>query len=230
MPSQIDLDLLRRSLMLHRLSQAELEHVAAAMRPRRYRRDAPVCYRDDPGEDLHVVVRGHLKVVVLGENGEEAVLSVVGPGDLFGEMALLDGGPRSATVIPLEPVETYALRRQDFLRLLRTSPSAVEGLLEALARTIRRLSDQVTNLMFLDLRGRLVKQLLELAANHGRRVNDGVEIEIELTQENLAGMIGATRARVNNVLVFFESQGVIARRGRRLVILDPQHLEHWVSA
>lgn len=169
-------------------------------------------------------------MVVLGENGEEAVLTVVGPGDLFGEMALLDGGPRSATVIPLEPVETYALRRQDFLRLLRTSPSAVEGLLEALARTIRRLSDQVTNLMFLDLRSRLVKQLLELAANHGRRMNGGVEIEIELTQEELAGMIGATRARVNNVLVFFESQGAIARRGRRLVILDPRRLEHWVSA
>jgi CRP/FNR family transcriptional regulator, cyclic AMP receptor protein len=229
MSGQIDLDLLRRSLMLHNLTQVELERVAAVTRPRRYRRDAPVFHQDDPGEELHVVVQGHLKVVALGEAGEEAVLTIVGPGDLFGEMSLLDGGPRSATVIPLEPVETYALRREDFLQLLRSSPAAAEGVLAALAGTIRRLSREVTDLMFLDLRGRLVRKLLELAAEHGRSADGGVEIEVELTQEELASMIGATRPRVNNMLRFFEDQGAIARRGRRLVIREPKLLRHWVS-
>ncbi|MDP8922174.1 MAG: Crp/Fnr family transcriptional regulator [Chloroflexota bacterium] len=228
MSDRLDLDLLRRSLMLHSLPQAELERVAAMMRPRRYRRGAPVCHLDDPGEELHLVVRGRLKVVVPGETGEEAVLTIVGPGDLFGEMSLLDGGPRSATVIPLEPVETYALRRHDFLQLLRSNPDAVESVLRALAQTIRRLSDQVTALMFLDLRGRLAKKLLELAAKHGRDAPGGVELEIELTQEDLAGMVGATRPRVNNALGFFEDRGAIARRGRRLVIRDAGLLQHWV--
>jgi CRP-like cAMP-binding protein len=144
-------------------------------------------------------------------------------------MALLDGQPRSATVVALEPVETYALRRQDFLALLRSCPEAVEGLLVALAAMIRRLSEEVIDLMFLDLRGRLVKKLLELAAQHGRRSADSTEIEVELTQEELAGMIGATRPRVNKLLGFFEDQGAIARSGRRIVIREPELLRRWVS-
>jgi CRP/FNR family cyclic AMP-dependent transcriptional regulator len=229
MSGQVDLEMLRRSLMLHALSQQQLEQVAAVLRPRRYARDAPVFYQEDPGEELHLVVQGHLKVVVPTEAGEEAVLTVVGPGDLFGEMALLDGQPRSATVVALEPVETYALRRQDFLALLRNSPEAVEGLLAALAKMIRRLSEEVIDLMFLDLRGRLVKKLLELATQHGRGSADGVEIEVELTQEELAGMIGATRPRVNKLLGFFEDRGAIGRRGRVIMIRQPELLRRWVS-
>jgi CRP/FNR family transcriptional regulator, cyclic AMP receptor protein len=229
MSAQIDLEVLRGSLMLHRLSPRELERVGAVLRPRRYARDAPVFYQEDPGEELHLVVRGHLKVVVPTEAGEEAVLTVLRPGDLFGEMALLDGQPRSATVVALEPVETYALRRPDFLMLLRTSPKAVEGLLAALAKMIRRLSDEVIDLMFLDLRGRLVKKLLELAAEHGRKSNNGIEIEVELTQEELAAMIGATRPRVNSLLGFFEDHAAISRHGRRLVIREPELLRRWLS-
>jgi CRP/FNR family transcriptional regulator, cyclic AMP receptor protein len=229
MPPPIDRDLLRRSLVLHGLAPGELELLAGMLHPRHYRKDATIFHQDDPGEELHLVVSGHLKVVVLSEEGEEAVLTVLGPGDLFGEMSLLDGGPRSATVVALEPSETYTLRRPDFRRLLGSSPAAVEGLLTALARMVRRLSSEVTDLMFLDMRGRLVKKLLELVSEHGRPADGGVEISVELTQEELAGMIGATRPRVNTLLGFFEDQGAISRRGRRLIIRSPERLRYWLS-
>ena len=146
--------------MLRGLSAAERGALAALLRRRRYRRDEVVFHQGDPGETLHLVRSGRLKVVNPGESGEEAVLTIVGPGDLFGELTLLDGGPRSATVVALEEVETATLSRADFLALLRRNPPVVEALLAALARTIRRLTEEVTDLMFLDLRGRLVKKLL----------------------------------------------------------------------
>jgi len=225
-----ELEIFRRSFMLQGLPEAELERLAASLRRRTYQRGEVVCHLGDPGQTLHLVRQGHLKIVVPTETGEEGVLTVVGPGDLFGEMALLDGGPRSATVVALEPVETATLSRDDFLLLLRRSPAAVEGLLSSLAQAIRRLSDEVTDLMFLDLRGRLVKKLLELAETHGRASDGAIEIQVPLTQEELAGMIGATRPRVNRLLGFFEDRGVIQQRGRRIVVLDPTALGRWVSA
>ncbi len=155
------------------------------------------------------------------------MLTVVGPGDLFGELTLLDGAPRSATVVALEDVETATLSRADFQALLRRNPALAEAILATLARTIRRLSDEVTDLMFLDLRGRLAKKLLELAEAHGERVGGSTEIHLSLTQEELAGMIGATRPRVNRILGFFEDRGAIVRRGRSIAVVKPEVLRHW---
>jgi CRP/FNR family transcriptional regulator/CRP/FNR family cyclic AMP-dependent transcriptional regulator len=142
---------------------------------------------------------------------------------------LLDGGPRSATVIAHDDAATVTLSRADFLDLLRRHPTVVEALLSAMARTIRRLSEDVSGLMFLDLRGRLARKLLELARAHGQPTNGAIEIQLSLTQEELASMIGATRPRVNKLLGFFEDQGAINRRGRRIVILNPDALQCWVS-
>ena len=226
---RLELEILRGSLMLQDLPEEELKRLALMLRRRTYRRGEVIFHLGDPGQTLHVVCQGHVKIVLPTESGEEAVLSILGPGELFGEMALLDGAPRSATVVALEPVETATLSRQDFLVLLRSSPAAVEGLLASLARAVRRLSDEVTGLMFADLRGRLVRKLLELAEAHGREHDGALEIQVPLTQEELAGMIGATRPRVNRLLGFFEDRGVIARSGRRIAILNRELLERWAG-
>jgi CRP/FNR family transcriptional regulator/CRP/FNR family cyclic AMP-dependent transcriptional regulator len=227
MAPQADLEVLRRSLLLHGLPEVELERLVPLLRRRAFRRGQVAFHQGDPGQVLHLVCQGYLKILVPDESGEEALLTIVGPGDLFGEMALLDGGPRSATVIALEAVETLTLDRADFLVLLRTSPVVVESLLAALARTIRRLSDAVLSLMYLDLRSRLVKKLIELAEAHGHEAHGSIEIQVSLTQEELADMIGATRPRVNMLLGFFENRGAIIRRGRRLVIQQPGELRRW---
>jgi CRP/FNR family transcriptional regulator, cyclic AMP receptor protein len=225
----VDVDTLSRSVVLRGLPRDELESIVTKLRRRTYRRGEVICHEGDPGQALYVVCSGSLKVTLSGETGEEAILNVVGPGDVVGEMALLDGAPRSATITALEPVELAALNRDDFLALLHRSPTAVEGVLHSLAQTIRRLSEEVGGLMFLDLHARLAKKLLELAESHGRTDGGEVSIEVPLTQEELAGMIGATRPRVNKLLGHYEDRGAIARRGRHIVIRQPALLRRWSS-
>ena len=230
MTRDVDFDALSQSFVLRGLARDELEQLARMMRRRAYRRSEVVFHQGDPGQMLHLVYAGRLKVVAPSEGGEEAVLAIVGPGDLVGDLALLDGGPRSATVVALEPVETGILSRADFLALLRRSPPVVDSLLATLAQTIRRLSEDVGDLMFLDLHGRLAKRLLELADAHGSATDGSIEIQVAFTEEELSGMIGATRPRVNKLLGYYEGRGAITRRGRRIVVLRPEMLRRWASA
>lgn len=230
MASSMDTELLRKSIVLGSLPPAELERLIPTLKRRSFRRGETLYHQGDPGHVLHVLLDGRVKVVLPSETGEEAVLTVMGPGDVHGEMALLDGEPRSATVVALEPVTSATLSREDFLDLLRRSPAAVEGVLAGLAAMIRRLSSEVGDLMFLDLQGRLAKKLLELAESHGTTDPNGIEIQATLTQEDLAGMIGATRPRVNQLLGSFEDRGAITRRGRRIVILRKDALSRWAAS
>lgn len=225
-----DAEVLSRSFVLRGLPPGELAGLASTMHRRTYRRGEPVFHQGDPGQTLHVVYRGRLKIVLPGQHGEEAVLTIVGPGDVFGDLALLDGAPRSASVVALEPVETAVLSRAEFVGLLRRSPSVVDGLLATLAQRIRRLTDEVADLTFLDLHARLAKKLLDLAEGHGRPIDGAIEIELPLTQEELASMIGATRPRVNKLLGLYEDRGAIARRGRHILILKPELLRGWALA
>jgi CRP/FNR family transcriptional regulator, cyclic AMP receptor protein len=220
-PGQVETSVLRQSRVLGALAPAESAQVAGLMRRRSFRRGEVVFHQGDPGDALHIIIAGRVKVVVIADSGEEVVLFVLGAGDLFGEIALLDGGPRTATVVALEPLETATLKRQDFLDLLRRSPTALESVLAAVAGSLRRTTDELTDLVGLDLHGRLAKRLLSLAESHGRRVGEAVEIAMPLTQEELAAMVGATRASVNKLLGIYEDGGAIARRGRYIAVLKP---------
>jgi CRP/FNR family cyclic AMP-dependent transcriptional regulator len=220
---------LARSSLLGGLAEEDLARLAARARRRTYRRGAAIFHQGDPGDALHLLQAGRVKVALRAESGEEAVVAILGPGDCFGELALLDGEPRSATVEALEPVETVSLAREDFLRFLQANPPTMERLLRTLARTVRGANDELADLVFLDLPGRLVKKLLDLAADHGRLVDGAIEIELPMTQEDLAAMIGATRGSVNKILGWYEEQGAIERRGRRIAILDAERLRRRIT-
>jgi CRP/FNR family transcriptional regulator/CRP/FNR family cyclic AMP-dependent transcriptional regulator len=225
----IDPLVLRQVPLFAELSAEELDGLAAALRRRRYPRGAVIFLAGDPNAQLYLIEAGRVRIGLTSPEGKEVVLTVLGPGDLFGDLALLDGQPRSASVVALEPVETAVLRRADFLDLLRRSPSAVDGLLARLAGMIRRLTDEVADLMFVDQQGLLAKKLLELAEAHGRPDDRQVEIEVPLSQDELAQMIGATRPRVNQLLGIFEAEGAITRRRRRVTIRDPEILRRRVT-
>jgi CRP-like cAMP-binding protein len=189
-----------------------------------------VFHHGDVGETAHLVLQGRLKIVLPSHRGREASLAIIGPGDLFGELALLDGEPRSATVVALEPVKTAALHRADFLGLLRGSPAAREALQATLAGIVRECSERRMDLMVLDQAGHLAKKLIELALAHGRPVNgQEIEITVPLTQVDLAAMIGATRTRVNRLLEAYAAQGLIAWSRRRMVVRDLQALQRRVT-
>jgi CRP-like cAMP-binding protein len=218
-----------RSHVLSALSSAEQEQVAGRMHQHVFRRGEVVVRQGEPGQSLHVVLEGHFKVVVGAESGDELLLTIVGPGQLFGEVALLDGGLRSATVVALEAGRTASLSRTEFLDLLRRSPSVLEGVLAGLARLVRHQADELSNLVGLDVTARLAKRLLELTARHGREREGAVEIGLTVTQEELGAMVGATRVTVNQLLAAFEDQGIIHRRGRRIAVSRADLLQQLIS-
>src|ERR1700704_3247323 len=188
------------------------------MRMRSFKRGEALFRKDDPGMHLYVVLDGAVKIALPGEFGQEALVSIMRTGDFFGELALFDGSPRSASATAMEDTRAALLARDDFLSFLETHPGAVRVVLDALAKTIRRLSDRVEDLIFLDVPSRVAKYLLDLVRSTG----DGNELT--LTQDELAAFIGASRVSVNRVLGDLERREIISIRRRRIAIKDADRL------
>src|SRR4030088_617499 len=178
--------------------------------------------KDDPGTHLYVVLEGAVKIALPGEFGQEALVSIMRTGDFFGELALFDGSPRSASATAMEDTRAALLARDDFLSFLETHPQSVRVVLEALAKTIRRLSDRVEDLIFLDVPSRVAKYLLDLAQVNG--ASGSGELELTLTQDELAAFTGASRVSVNRVLGDLERRELISIRRRKIAIRDPEKL------
>jgi CRP/FNR family cyclic AMP-dependent transcriptional regulator len=200
--------------------------IAATLRRRRFRKGEVIFHEGDPGDSLFIVVSGALKVVLPSEEGGEAILATLRRGDFLGELALLDGAPRSASAVALEPAEMLALPRARFSILVATEPAIRDALLASLAAELRRLTAHVAELHFLDLTGRLASGLARLAVDHGVRTEDGsIRLGSPLTQSDLGAMIGATRQSVNKLLGEFEDEGLLRLERDAIVIPDLAALE-----
>jgi CRP/FNR family transcriptional regulator len=222
---------LRALPLFSRLSDEELSDLAARLRTRPYKRAEVIFRKDDPGTHLYLVLEGAVKIALPGEFGQEALVAIMRPGDFFGELALFDRSPRSAGATALEDTRAAVLAGDDFIAFLERHPSAVRVVLETLARTIRRLSDRVEDLTFLDVPSRVAKYLLDLAqANAKQPVTAGSApgasgpLELNLTQDELAAFVGASRVSVNRVLGDLERRDIVSVKRRRIAILDPERL------
>lgn len=216
---------LRRCALFAHVDDDGLLALAALMRPRRYRRNEVIFHQDDVGDALHIVIDGVVKIVLPSAEGDEAIIASLKSGDFFGELALLDGSPRSTTATALEPTETLALPRDQFLRLLPDDPRLVSALLRALAGELRRLTGHVEELHFLDLAGRLTMRLVRLARDNDPGATGRVELDWPFTQSDLAAMIGGTRQSVNKLLSGLVDEGVLEIEHETLVIRDLATLE-----
>jgi CRP-like cAMP-binding protein len=217
---------LARCRLFAGMSHDSLEAIARSLRARRFRRGEVLFHEGDPGDSLFVVASGAVKVVVPSEDGDEAILATLRRGDFLGELALLDGAPRSASAIALEPTETLALPREQFRALVASEPALREALLASLAGELRRLTTHVAELHFLDLTGRLAARLARLAEDDGERLADGaIRLDAPLTQGDLAAMIGATRQSVNKLLGEFEADGLIRLESNSIVVPDLEALQ-----
>jgi len=206
-------------VLFERVDVEALDACVACLRLRRFRRDETVFHQGDPGDALHVIARGRVKIMLPAPDaGEPAILATLGPGDFFGELALLDGEPHSASVVALEPTETLMLGRTDFERLFDTQPGLQRALVGSLARELRRLTGHVEGLHFLDLRERLALRLGDLAG--GLDEAGEVRIAWAYTQSELAGMVGGSRESVNRLLAEFVARGLIRFERDSLVIPD----------
>ena len=200
--------------------------MAAALRVRRFKRGETIFHADDPGDALYIVASGHVKITVPSEDGSEpAILTTIGPADYFGELALLDGAPRSATAVAIDDVETQLLRREAFDRLVDSEPALRRTLLAALAAEIRRLTGQVEDLHFLDLPGRLARHLVRLLPPEAGDPPTGrYRMPWPYTQSELAAMIGGSRQSVNRLLADLVARGLVRFDGDELVIPDAARL------
>jgi len=210
--------LLRRTRLFAGLSEETLAALGDRSVERSYPRHARLFYQGDPGSGLYVLASGLVKVIVTSEDGEEMVLVTLGPGDAFGELSIVDGGPRSASAEALEPTVALVITREVLLDLATRDRGLTDALVRTLGALLRRLTEQASDLVFLDLPGRMAKLLAGLAAERGIETPAGIELDANLTQTDLAGMVGASRQSVNQILQGFTRRGYLQVQGRRIIV------------
>jgi len=179
----------------------------------------------DEGDQLYVVTDGKIKLGLTSPDGRENLLAILGPGQMFGELSFFDPGPRSATATAVTDAELKSLGHETLSPILVAHPDVAHALLNQLAGRLRRTNEVVGDLVFSDVPGRVAKALLELASRFGRRADDGVHVNHDLTQEELAQLVGASREIVNKALADFASRGWLRLEPRSVVILDLERLQ-----
>jgi CRP-like cAMP-binding protein len=208
-----------------KLRPQDLLPLAAACRLQNFRRHSIIFHRDDPGDSLHIIHTGQVRIVLTSPEGDEIVLALLEPGEFFGELSLVDGLPRSATAAANEPTVTLALTRPAFLRALEQNAHLAQQVILSLAARLRRTDLLLGDAAFLDVASRLAKRLQDLATTRHDKSAVGGPPVIRITQVELAAMVGATRETVNKELRALEGRGIIRLERGRIVLERPEALE-----
>jgi CRP/FNR family cyclic AMP-dependent transcriptional regulator len=223
------LTLLRNVSLFSRLSDQELEVLADSLRKRTFAKGMIIFHKDSPGQSLYIVQSGKVRIFILSEAGQEISVRVYGCGEVFGELSMLDGLPRSAGAIAMEKTLVLTLHRDNFLALLERYPRMAPGIIATLSGRVRYTTEYAEGLAFLDVNGRVAKRLLELADLYGVKKERGTEIDLGLTQRELASLVGTTRESVNKVVGTFRDQGLIEVEGQRITVVDRRGLKRRIS-
>jgi len=210
--------LLGRSHIFGGLSAVELRALAARMHQRRFDPGAFIVGQDEEGDSLFVVAEGRVKVALLSESGREVILSVLREGDAFGEMSLLDGEARSASVVALEPTAVLVLERANFVRHVQSHPDTALAILQVMSRRLREADKVIGNLALLDVYGRVARFLQDLATRDGEEVDEGTLLKERPTHQEIASMVGTSRETVSRVFSDFTRRGLIVVSGRQVLL------------
>lgn len=216
-------EVLGRTELFGDLAPRDLEAIAERGIVRSYPKGQVLFYQHDPGESLYVIVEGRVKAFVTSEEGAELNLGVFESPSVLGEVALVDGGPRSASAEVVAAAKLLVFTRSTFFTLLGEHPPLVEAYLRMLGKLIRRLQDRTEDLVFLDLHGRVAKLLLSFAQG-ARRGPEGTLLDLKLTQGELAAMVAGSRPTVNQILKTFEGRGYLSIAGRQIVVKNEDAL------
>ena len=220
-----DSDVLRQAPLFSGLDDEAADALRASLIECRLRRSEVLFREGDEGHQLYVVTDGKVKMGRTSADGRENLLAVLGPGQMFGELSLFDPGPRQSTVTAVTDCVMQSLTHDELLKWLTGRPEVAQGLLAQLAHRLRRANDVVADLVFSDVPGRVAKALLDLAARFGRPADDGIHVHHDLTQEELAQLVGASRETVNKALADFAARGWIRLEPRSVTILDVERVE-----
>lgn len=221
----MDDELVRSVPLFRSLDQEAAAALLQQMRPLELARGQALFAENDPGDALYIIAAGKMKIGRKATDGRENLLAVLGPGEMLGELSLFDPGPRTASAVAVSEVRLLELGHIDMLHWLSGRPEVARFLLGALARRLRRTNEALADLVFADVPGRVAKTLLDLSQRFGKKSESGVQVTHDLTQEELAQLVGASRETVNKALAEFANRGWIRTEARSVVLLDVARLE-----
>lgn len=225
----IDCSVLARVPLFGGLSSEELQLVASAAVRRRQSRGSVIFFEREPGDALYIIEEGQVRIYRVAEDGREKTLALLSEGDFFGEMALIDDEPRSAIAEATEPTVLLAIHKRDVHNLIHANPSIALSMIKGLSRRLRETNRQLMDAVFLDVRGRLLRLLLELDGRHGKPHDGGRLIDIRLTHQELANMVGTSRESVTRVLTELQDVGALGYAQRHMMWIDRQSLEEYMD-
>jgi CRP/FNR family transcriptional regulator, cyclic AMP receptor protein len=217
-------DVLSRSPLFRALDEADARALRSRVTKVEIGRGDRLFSEGDAGNKLYVILDGKIKLTRAASDGRENLLSVHGPGEMFGELSLFDPSPRTASATAVTDLQLAALAHADLRYWLTRRPEVSMHLLRALAQRLRRLNDVKADLVFTDVPGRVAKALLDLAERFGVPQQDGVQVNHDLTQEELAQLVGASRETVNKALADFVARGWLQLSAKSVLLVDPDRL------
>jgi CRP/FNR family transcriptional regulator, cyclic AMP receptor protein len=210
--------LFKKLSLFAELDDRELAAIAGVAKTRRYAKDDVIFHADEMGDVFCVIREGKVKITMNSPEGKEIILTMMGPGEFFGEMALLDDAPRSATVIALEPLEVVTIWRTDFLQILQDTFSITRKLLSELSKRVRRMSLRIESLATMDVYGRLARFFLDLATQQGKLLDNGYVAVTRPTHQAIANMIGTSRETVSRLIHELMRQDLLLSEGKTVYL------------
>ena len=221
----MDNDVVRRAALFAALDDSDVSALRSTMSTTRLQRGEVLFREGQRGDRLYVIVNGKIKLGRSSTDGRENLMAILGPGEMFGELSLFDPGPRTATATAVADTELIGMGNESLHEYLKDRPAVSLALLGALARRLRRTNDSVADLVFTDVPGRVAKALLDLAGRFGRPAEEGVLVAHDLTQEEVAQLVGASRETVNKALADFASRGWLKLEARAVLLMDVERLQ-----
>jgi CRP-like cAMP-binding protein len=212
------------------LASAEIDAIVPVSRTVSLKKREQLFHKGDEGTQVYVVISGKLKALTTSSEGDDVVFSIMGPGEVFGEVALLGGTKRTATVSAIDACELLCIDRRDFMAFLKSHPEVAIKLLTVLAQRMKSVSEFVEDSLFLNLPLRLAKKLLGLARIYGQKTESGIRVDLKLSQEEWGDLVGATRESINKQVRAWTEQGLISMDRGCIVLHRTADLEKLASA
>jgi CRP-like cAMP-binding protein len=223
-------DLLANVPLFNGLAPKELDALIPAARTVTLKKREELFHKGDQGAQVYVLISGKLKALTTSDEGDDVVFSILGPGEVLGEIALLGGTPRTATVTAIDPCELLIIDRRDFIAFVRNHPDVAIKLLDVLAQRLKRVSELVEDTLFLNLPLRFAKKLLSLAQTYGQKHERGLRLDLKLSQEEWGDLVGTTRESINKQLRAWSDEGLISIDRGYIIIHDHGELERLAGA
>jgi CRP-like cAMP-binding protein len=218
-------DFLHKVSLFSELTPEELRQLAGLVREQHYKKNVTIFHINDPGNALFILKSGLVKITIEDQSGREIILRILYPTDFFGEMALIDGMSRSATVTTQEPSDALIIYRDQFVGFIEKSPKILLDMAAVLSRRLRKVNELIRSLAFFDVYGKVARVLLNLAAERGRQTERGMVIDLRLTQQELAELAGMSRETMTRTLRDFQQAGCVSIDSGIITILEVDMLQ-----